>query len=219
MEFSEILKIGELFEIETEDIKTRSKLQEVQEDGGLVIMQPSIKGIPVRTNRDIPAVFTFCRQDGVYQFDAYIEGHFTRENIRLSLCRPSSGMRKTQRRKHFRLTIVLDAMLKLTHKDGEKTRLKAKTEEISETAMRISCFTFMKAGEVYGIRIKLPDGIMELEGRVLKCMNPQYRKDPYNVVLLYEDMPLRLRKRLGRFILKQQVLARKNNSDTNKENY
>jgi len=220
MEFSEILKIGELFEIETQDAKARSKLQEIQEDGGLVIMQPTIRGVPVRTSPDKPAAFTFLRQDGVYRFDAYLERHFTRENIRLCLCRPASGIQKIQRRQYYRLPIVLDVTLKQVDENGAEkpARLKAKTEDVSENAMRISIFKPLNAGELYNISLRLHGGdVLELKGRVYSCTAPRNKKDPYMSVLIFEETPLFLKKRLGRFILKQQVIARNKDDDTGKE--
>jgi c-di-GMP-binding flagellar brake protein YcgR len=211
MEFADFLKIGELIEIESEGLRARTKLEELSIEGDLIVMQPTVKGIPLRPPQDEPAKFSFCRQDGVYMFDALMLSAFMRGNVRLCRCKPVSEVMKVQRRQYYRLPIVLDVMMeKCGEKDGVRKRYRSKTVDLSENAVQLTCFTGFEPGTGFSIEIRLSDKeIIGVEGKILRCVPPLDKKDPYNMVLVFEELSSRVRVRLRRYILKQQIVKRK----------
>jgi c-di-GMP-binding flagellar brake protein YcgR len=211
MDFTDVLKIGELMEIESDGLRARTKLEELSMEGDLIVMQPTVRGIPLRSRPDEPAKFSFCRQDGVYMFDALMLSSFMRGNVRLCRCKPVSEVMKIQRREYYRLPIALDVIMeKREEKDGVSKRCRAKTVDLSENAVQLTCFTGYEQGAGFNLEIRLSEKeIIGVEGKVLRCVPPLDKKDPYSIVLVFEELSPRVRVRLRRYILKQQVARRK----------
>lgn len=215
MDFNGNLKIGELFEIEADGSRARTKLQEITEDGDFIIMQPTVKGIPLRPHPDEPAKFTFCREDGVYTFKALMLPPFTRENIRMCRCRPVTEIKQTQRRQYYRLPIVLDvSMEKREEKNGSRKRCRGKTADISENAVQVSCFTRFEMGDIFDLKIKLSEKEnIEVTGKVLRCIPALDKKDPYRLVIIFDEHSAGVSARLRQYIFSQQVKERKKEMD------
>lgn len=198
-------------EIEAEDFRVRTKLQEVLDDGDLVVLQPTVKGVPVRTRQDEPARFTFCRPDGVYLFEALLLSTFVKANLLLCRCRPVSEISKIQRREYYRLPITLDVLIESSgEKTAERKCFKCKTIDISENGVQLSCLTGFEKGTVFDMKIKLSRmETIEVTGEVLSCEPPLNRNEPYRMVLVFGENAVRIKARLRRYIFSQQIINRK----------
>lgn len=211
MGFRDLLRIGELLEIEAGGSRARTKLQEILEDDNFIVLQPTVRGVPLRPEPDEPLRVTFCREDGVYAFDAVMLSMFRKEDMRLCLFKPVTEIEQIQRRQYYRFPAVLDVFMeKCDDKEVERKRYRAKTIDISENAMLLTCFTSFHEGTDFDIKIKLSEQeTMELGGTVIRCQTPLVKDDPYKMVIVFDELSPLLRLKLRRYILEKQIMARK----------
>ena len=209
MSLNEIIKIGEIFEIKNNDFCVRTKLQDVLDEKQFVVLQPTVKGIPLRADEDELLQFSFYRPSGVYTFYARMKETFIQEGIVLCKFIMVSKVKKTQRREAYRLPIVLDVVVTAGDKDQEK-QYKGKTVNLSEKSVLISCFSVFPVGTKVTVTILLTDfERLTLHARVLRRDEPIKKSEPYGIVLLFEDCTNKERSYISRYILKEQIIARR----------
>lgn len=204
--------LGELFEISIGDITVRTKLLEIVSDTEMVILQPTLKGAPVRAeDKDVP--FTFYRPNGCYRFSARMFPPFRKDNLILCRAVRVTEIQRIQRRQCYRLPIVLDTVM-YTEEDGQKTqRYKGKTIDLSEKSVALSCFTRFEPDTPLTVEIRLSESdTIVLKASVLRCVKPMKQTDPYEIVLIFTD-PHEKARILRKYIFMQQVLSRKKNID------
>ena len=216
MRLADIAKLGEIFEIKLEHGCTRTKLLHVFEDGEFSVFQPVFRGLPIRADDDETFSFTFCRPEGVYIFDAAIMGTYLKDGLRLCRFRQATGVRRKQRRLAYRLPVVRDAMLEWEDdRDPGGQTAKAKTRNMSEKSVQLTCYKPLSEKQSVTVKIYLdkPSSV-ELRAEVLKCNRPEKSSDPYEIVLLFTDYTQSDIACIRRFILQQQINAKKlNDSD------
>jgi len=211
MRFSETVQLGELFEVEYGDISIRTKLQEIVSDTEFIVLQPTLRGVPVRAE-DQDVTFTFYRSTGCYRFSARIYPPYKRGKLMLCKAVRVSEVEKIQRRLCYRLPIVLDVYLYELDEVGEPltTRHKAKTNDLSEKSVSVSCFTAFEEETLLGVEIHLSrtEKVM-LRAKVFQCHKPVQATDPYDIVLIFTNQHERNRSFLRRYIFNKQVQMRK----------
>ena len=212
MEAKEIVAVGELMEIKINNGFLKTKLQDLYPDGRFTVFHPTVKGIPIMLDMDEIYTLRFYRHNGIFSFDALLLDWFIRDDIRLCLFEAKTEVVKAQRRQSYRLPIVLDVTLQTEEtEEGQKSAVvKAKTVDISEHGMLVTCFTQMELDTHVKAELKMsPMETMTLRSKVLRCEKPPNKKDPYRIVLLFVGSSDRQRANLGRYILSQQIIARK----------
>ena len=212
MEAHEILTIGELMEIKIGGDFFKTKLQELLPDSQFTVSHPTAKGMPVQLEADEIYMLRFYRENGMYSFDARLMGQLLKGEIRLCLFQAVSSVVKVQRRRSYRLPIVLDVrLLPEGAEQGIRPKpIKAKTLNLSEHGTLLTCFTPLEPDTSAMVELKLsPTETMTLRGRVLRCEEPLHWKDPYRIVLLFTDSSEQQESELRRYILRQQIAARK----------
>lgn len=211
MRFDEMLTLGELLEVEYGDISMRTKLQEIISDTEFLVLQPTLRGVPVQAD-DQDAMFTFYRPNGCFRFSARIGRPFRKGGIILCRVERVSQVKKIQRRLYYRLPIVLDAYLYELDRVGEplETRHKARTNDLSEKSVSVSCFTPFEEEIHLGVEIHLSktEKIM-LRAQVLQCHEPVKDTDPYDIVLIFTKQHEKDRSFLRRYIFNKQIQRRK----------
>jgi len=212
MEAHEILTIGELMEIKVGDDLIKTKLQELLPDGRFTVFHPTVKGMLVRLEESGTYLMQFYRENGVYSFDARLLDQYSKDEILLCLFHAVSPVVKVQRRRSYRLPIVLDArLLPESAEQGQKPKpVKAKTVNLSEHGTLLTCFTPLEPESAVVVELKLsPSETMTLSGMVLRCEKPPSRKDPCRIVILFSGSSEQQESELRRYILRQQIAARK----------
>ena len=211
MRFDELVHLGELFEVHYGDITIRTKMQEIVSDKEFVVLQPTLRGVPVRAE-DQDVTFTFYRSNGCFRFSARIYPPYQKGKLMLCRAERVSEVEKIQRRLCYRLPIVLDVYLYELDDVGEPldTRYRAKTNDLSEKSVSVSCFTCFEEGTFLGVAIHLSatEKVM-LRAKVLQCHKPVQPTDPYDIVLLFSNHNEKDRSFLRRYIFNQQVQLRK----------
>lgn len=207
----EIIAVGERMEIKINNAFIRTKLQEMYDNGRFTAFHPTVKGLPVMLDTGDVFALRFYRPNGVFTFDAQLLDWYKKNEIRLCLFEPKTEVSKVQRRQSYRLPTVLDVVLRMAEKEGEEDRLiKGKTVDLSEHGVLLTSFACLPEDAKVFIELKLsPSETMGLPAKVLRCEKPFDRKDPFKIVLLFTNSSDRQRADLGRYILHQQIIARK----------
>ena len=217
MRNKEDIKLGEILDLSVGNAAVRTKLQEIISDSEFVVLQPTIKGVPVRAENGEVTV-TFYRSTGCYNFRAKLSEPFHKGE--LSLCRVAriSEIKRLQRRQYYRLPIVLDLTLYDSQAEDKEDarRWRAKSINLSEKAVAISCFSTFADGTPLTLDIELmPSQIVSQPAVVLRGRPALRPTDPNEYVLLFVDQDVKAQSFLRRFIFRQQTLKRKKDKDDN----
>lgn len=206
---NELITLGELLELRIGDIVVRTKLQEIISDWEFVVMQPTLKGAPIRAE-DRNVAFTFYRQNGCFSFNAKMSAPFRKGEIVLCQVERISDVTRVQRRQYYRLPIMLDTVLYAQEDENNIKRFRGKTIDLSERSMAVSSFSFFEADTTLTVEIKLTNSsIMSMKARVLRCKKPFNKTDPFEIVLLFDDASEKDMVALRKYIFRQQVLMRR----------
>lgn len=212
MRFDEIVTVGENMEMQMGEMSMKTKLQDVLGSGRFTVFHPTIKSVPLPLTKDDTVKMCFYRPNGVFSFEAKIIDWYIKEQIKLCELEATTEVEKYQRRKSYRLPIVLSVTLRrLDGDEEEKNKMyKAKTVDISEHGMLLSCFHSFPGGTPISAEIKMSDTENRVfNTEVLRCKTPFVDTDPHNMVLLFLNCSERDRTYLARFIMRQQIIARK----------
>ncbi len=207
MRLEDIVKVGELFELNINGKGYKTKLQDIHEDY-FVVLNPTERGTPVEVEQDDIVNVRFYRPAGVFEFDALMRERFIKGKLQLCKLKLISDLRKLQRRQSYRLPIVL--RVTLWREGDEQNKYKAKTVDISEHGILLTCFEAFKKGTKLFAKINLTETESRIiESEVLRCEQPFNDSEPRKTVLMYINISASDRNYLGRFIMRQQILARK----------
>lgn len=216
MSFTENFVLGEIFDIRVGNTMVRTKLQEIVSDTEFVVLQPTINGMPIRSENN-EFTFLFRRPNGCISFRARILYSYKDGDLALSRVLRVSEMERAQRRQFYRLPIVLDIVIDMGEKKGgrenddeeqdEDSRFcKGKTVNLSENSVELTCYRHFERDTKLVAVIKLTESDAVLvNAKVLRCTR-ESRTDPYCVVLVFVDQSEKERRLLRRFIFKQQAL-------------
>jgi c-di-GMP-binding flagellar brake protein YcgR len=193
------------------DLSVRTKLQDVLGSGRFTVFHPTIKSVPIPLTKDDTIRFCFYRPNGVFSFEAKVKDWYIKEQIQLCELEATAEVQKHQRRKSYRLPIVLSVTLKRLDGDEEQQAkaYKAKTVDISEHGMLLSCFHCFPDGTPISAEVKMDNEKRVFKTEVLRCETPFKDTDPHNMVLLFLNCSEYDRAYLARFIMRQQIIARK----------
>jgi c-di-GMP-binding flagellar brake protein YcgR len=210
--FDEIVTVGEIMEFQIGDLAVKTKLQDILENRLFTVFHPTLKGVPISLTRHEIVKIWFHRSNGIFSFEARINDWYIKNQLQLCELEAITEIAKFQRRKSFRLPIMLSVTLKRLDGDEEEQSkiYKARTVDISEDGMLLSCFQSFPSGTPVSAEIKLPDMQTRVfKTEVLRCEKPFIDNDPHNMVLLFLNCSQHDRTYLARFIMRQQIVARK----------
>jgi len=202
-------------EMQIGEITVKTKLQDILDDRRFLVFHPTVKGVPISLTRGDLAKVCFYRPNGVFSFEASVADWYVKNDIQLCEWKAVTEVTKFQRRRSYRLPIVLNVTLKpLSGNDEERSKTyRAKTIDISEDGMLLSCFHSFPPGTPISAEVKLPDMQTRMfTTEVLRCETPFNDNDPHNMVLLFLNCSHHDRAFLARFIMRQQIIARKKGS-------
>lgn len=209
---SDFIKLGETFEINTGEVITRTKLQDILQDGRIVVYQPTYRMAPVHFDNDTPVRFTFNRMNGMCTFLAIQDEKIKTNNMDLCVFKIITEPKMIQRRSSFRLPIVLNAKVIIPDdKDPEiSNEANAKTINLSERGVSFTCFAKLECSKEYVMRIRLEQSIvMVLTAEILRREEPVIKNDPFIYAAQFTQMHNKDQMYICRFIMKRQILDRK----------
>lgn len=212
MYFDEIVTVGEIMEFQIGDLTVKTKLTDLLENRQFTVFHPTLKGVPIPLTRLETVNICFYRPNGIFSFEAKIVDWYVNRQLQLCELEAITEVTKFQRRKSYRLPIMLGVVLRRLDGDEEEKEktYRAKTIDISEDGMLLSCFQSFPSGTPVSAEIKLPDMPPRIfKTEVLRCEKPFVDNDPHNMVLLFLNCSQHDRTFLTRFIMRQQIIARK----------
>lgn len=211
MRFDEIVKVGELMELTYQDLSMRTKLQDIKENGRFTIFHPTVKGITVPFTEGDTLTVRFYRNTGIFTFEAKVRSWSIDGKLKLCTLEATTEVTKFQRRKGYRLPIVLRVLLWRMDDASEKPKkYKAKTVDISEIGILVTCFENFEAGTKLFANVQFTSTENRVyETEVLRCEKPFDSNEPLKTVLIFQNCSQSDQTYLGRFIMHQQILARK----------
>ena len=211
MRFEEIVKIGEIMELSRSGVCMKTKLQDVHEYDRFTVFHPTVGGLYAELHAGDLFNVRFYRPTGIFEFDAKVREWLVKDKLKLCVLEATTEVVKSQRRKSYRLPIVLKVLLWRANDDSQKPKkFKAKTVDISEHGMQLTCFEVFEKGDRIVADVKISDYEHKIfEAEVLRCEHPCSATEPKRTVLLFINCPENDRAFLGRFILRQQISARK----------
>ena len=207
----EMMTVGELMDIKINTGHFKTKLQDMYEGGRFTVFHPTVRGLPVMLETDEVYTLRFYRPNGIFSFEALLLDWYTKDDIRLCLFESQTEVVKAQRRQSYRLPIKLDVVIRFDkEKEGRKAPgIKGKTVDLSEHGMLLTSFTSLETDTQVVADLKLsPAETLAMKAKVLRCEKPFVKKDPYRIVLLFVGSSDRQKSDLGRYILRQQIIAR-----------
>lgn len=205
MKLIEKFELGEIFEIQVGNEFVRTKLQEVLSDKEFIVLQPTINGIPIRSE-DNEFSFMFRRSNGCITFRGRMLSSYKEDGVALSRVLQVSEMHRSQRRQFFRLPIILDIVVETEPKeDEEPKRAKGKTINISENSVEFSSFQGLEKGARVIATIRLAESqTMVVSANVLRSTREK-KTDPFSIVLVFVEQSESERRELRRFVFRQQA--------------
>ncbi|MCK5129290.1 MAG: PilZ domain-containing protein [Clostridiales bacterium] len=214
MNLSQVVNLGEMLKIEMDEIVAKTKLQDIIDDDSFIAFQPTIHGIPLRAKDSEPMRFSFCRDNGIFVFDAIMEKSFTMEELQVCKFRVVSKVTKHQRRNSYRLPITLDTTLKLIEPEVEAVKdeasFKVKTSNISDSGMLFTSFDYFPSKMLVNAFVMLEEKrSLSLSAKVVRCYQPSNKTKKYNVSLQFVNLSTKDQALLSRFILRMQIRKHK----------
>ena len=213
MILSQVANLGEMFKIEAEELITKTKLQDIVDEQSFIVFQPTVHGIPLRTNKTKPMRFSFFRNNGMYVFDAVMEKSFIKDNLRVCQFRAISEVKKQQRRSSYRLPIVMPAYVSLVQPEvdipGTQAVFQAKTIDLSDAGMMFTCYEYFLRGTLVTVNLKLEEGgDIALNAKIIRCFLPSKKTVKYSVSVQFFNLTSKDQAKLSRFIMRTQIKNR-----------
>jgi c-di-GMP-binding flagellar brake protein YcgR len=220
MVLSQVVKIGEIFEIKVNDVVTKTKLIDIIDDQHFVVIRPTIKGVPLIADRDEEIQFSFYRTNGVFTFHAVMEKYDAIDPMRCHFIIVSE-VKKMQRRSSYRLPIVLDAVVSHLEPEvdivGQTDSFRVKTVDLSEAGLMFNSYEFFPAGTLLSAYIILEKyNSITVNARVIRCVAPSNDTKKYNTSIMFVNISNRDQAKIGRFVLKKQIIDRKKLRELNR---
>jgi len=208
----EAAELGQIFEVQTTYGTGKTKLQEFMDAGDFSVFQPTINGLPMMQLAEQTVDFMFLKDNGIYTFKAQMLKNYEVEGLKLCRFKLIGEVNRCQRRRAFRLPIVLKVELEYYEdapeagQEPKVTTLHGKTAVISEKSIQM--ITKIPFTEKMRVTIKLhlnPLHVLHLTAEVLRCSDLEQKYTAYDVVFVFVDCLEKDITMLRRFIIQQQA--------------
>ena len=210
MILSQVANLGEMLNIEAEELVAKTKLQDIVDDHSFIVFQPTVHGIPLRSSKK-PMRFSFYRNNGLYEFDAVMEKSYIVDDLRVCRFKTVSDVQKRQRRSSFRLPIILDALVSLFQPEidipGSHAIFEVRTSDLSDTGMQFYSYEYFPGGTLIEIHVKL-ETEMCLYAKVIRSYLPTPKTAKYSTSVQFVNLMSKDQAQISRFILKTQIKKR-----------
>lgn len=184
-------------------------IEHVTEEGEFVVAAPFYKGqlYPFLAKEHIE-VFTIVEGVGVISCDVVVAKRLKNGSIVLLLLERISEIRKTQRRRHYRLPTLLDADIEYTDRPSFQ-KFQAVAKDIS--AGGIKCITpeALFNREHVKLKVDLNGEVLNLHSSVLESISISQDDIRFETRLEFEDMALQQERVIVAYIFEEQRKRRR----------
>ena len=215
------LRIGEKIAISLDgEVLYPTLLEDMTEEGQLVISVPLYRGIPIIMKVEQHVQFYFFRENGRLCVDVQVEEIIMRGPLRLITLLPLSEPHRQQRRNSFRLRIGLSALIRpfsgntfpadpFLLEENLTPWEEVLTNNLSETGVSVNSIISHKTGDCLHLKITLdhaPDHMEQLEllGVVRQVQVLEYLGTQYRLGVEFLPYSDKLRRLIAKFVLKKQ---------------
>ncbi|MGE5509298.1 MAG: flagellar brake protein [Chitinophagales bacterium] len=199
------LKIGQRLQVRlayTDDQWYSSRVEDLGDE--VIVIGAPLKGgavIPIHPGELVEGFYS--QPDGFFVFQAEVLERRL-EPVPVLLLRCPDGIRKVQRRRHFRLPVVLPVYYEVK---GAETTLKGSTLDLSGGGLCIATGQPLKPGQELQVKLELSDGTtITAAGRVISCAEvenaPKQRR--YSSGIQFVDLPAPVEERIVSFVFREQ---------------
>lgn len=216
MNLFEQLQIGETLELRMGEITSRTRVERIDSETTFVVSQPTHKLLPIIFEPNETVLLFFFRDNGMFSFRASYITRGTIDNMRVCGFEAVSEIEKNQRRFSYRLPIMMDLTLRKKNQLDQSGMLRhnAKTINLSQEGLLFTVDVQFSTGTQLLIEFHLLDmELYILTAEVLRCDPPADGDERYHVAARFINMIKKDQAQVAKFILQQQILARKRRHD------
>jgi c-di-GMP-binding flagellar brake protein YcgR len=191
-----------------------SVVQDMPEPDKVVIAQPTNMGIYLNLENDEEAELFFKKENGILMFRFVQEARYAAKGVPLLRLRAVSEVRRSQRRRLFRLEKSLSVQLCVKQEDKPESAeltINARTLNISGSGCRIALRQPVSNGArlVCGITLS-PGTVLTLEGRVVWVEKLSGSERMYIIGVQFVDEDSETQQKLVSYITNEQRRQLKN---------
>jgi c-di-GMP-binding flagellar brake protein YcgR len=199
------LKIGQRIQVRlayTEDEWYSSRVEDLEEE--IIVIGAPLKGgaiVPIHPGELVEGFYS--QHDGFFVFQAEVADRRL-EPVPVLLLRRPDSVRKVQRRRHFRLPVVLPVYYEVT---GAESTLKGSTLDLSGGGLSISMAEPLASGQELQLKLELPDGFaINAKGRVVSCTEVEAAVKPrrYSAGIQFLGLSPQMEERIIGYIFQEQ---------------
>lgn len=212
MDLRTYLQVGERLDLELDTTSYKSIVHEIGNDNTVWLSPPTRKGVPVILRAQQVVNIIFYRPDGLYAFEAELMGRAVQEQLTFLVFQARGEPRKHQRRDCYRLQTSLEVSVALLEADKESNapmEFTTYTVDVSDGGMCIKSDYRISTGAMLDCELTL--GMYETI--YVRCLVVRASWVPgsieyYLLGLQFLDITDKMRRRLSKYILKEQVKFR-----------
>ncbi|MBN2795413.1 MAG: flagellar brake protein [Clostridia bacterium] len=184
-------------------------IEHITSEGEIIVAAPFYKGqLYPFLAREHVELFTIVESVGIISCDVIVAKRLKNGNIALLLLERISDIRKTQRRRHYRLPTLLDAELETTDRTDFQM-FHAVTRDISAGGVR--CITPEKLFEKEHVKLKvdLNGEVLNLHSSVLESVSLKADQMRFETRFMFDDLGMEDERVIVAYIFDEQRKRRR----------
>lgn len=184
-------------------------IEHITNEGEIIVAAPFYKGqlYPFLAKEHVE-LFTIVEGVGIISCDVIVAKRLKNGSIALLLLERISDIRKTQRRRHYRLPTLLDTDIETTDRPGLET-FHAVTRDISAGGLR--CITPEKLFEKEHVKLKvdLNGDVLNLHSSVLESVILKANQMRFETRFQFDDLQMDEERAIVAYIFEEQRKRRR----------
>lgn len=197
--------------IETErgTLNLSTHLEHITDAGEFIVAAPFFKGqlYPFLSKEHVE-MFSIVEGTGVVSCDVIVERRLRNGNVVLLLLEQISEIRRTQRRKHYRLPTLLDTELVIENRP-EYEKFHAISRDLSAGGMRIITPKPLFKQEHVKLSVDLNGSSLSLHSSVLESIEMTSESMRYDTRFLFDSLDLNQERIIVAYIFEEQRKRRR----------
>ncbi len=222
MDLNDFLNIGEKLSVEWEQSAYKSMLQDLSGPNILLCAELTRPGgVPLFVPNDAYLDVIFFRQNGLYIFTALMLGYNKQNNLRYMRLRALNEPIKRQRRSDYRLDLHVPVNVTIRGRNFpntpaqaaavlpvEDTVYQSRTLDVSAGGVYLAAPQAYPIGTQLVLDFTLEDLRVEAPGRVVRCIWPNMRNEPYKLGVQFQGIDDKTQQALRKYLLAAQIAMR-----------
>ncbi len=216
MNIQKCIKLGDKIKIAGETGEYATIVERIENESDFYVSTPWFAQRKAELKKDKVYTFSTVCEKGVLSFRTRVIDYDENDTIPLIKMRIISEPERLQRRRSFRVNIMLDVKIievAPTGRQEDAAVYMTKTLNISETGMQFLSDKKYLPKDVLMCQILLDKFevkacIDDITARVVRCEYPQQEGDQFRVGVVFEQYSARSKALLGKFIIRSQLRKR-----------